>query len=357
VDGFLRGADCIVRRNMLIEALRVPSCDGSPGIIDLPFWGRFPVVVGDGCEVSESSDQQGQCGISVPFVRAGVGAESRTPETVERDIGAVAERVRSAAVREFEERLDPALPDVGTPRAGPGRISNSMLAVVGRIRGVPRVLNTVTAAVLGILRLANRGVLLPRDISPATFNAAASIVAGIVGTRNGPTGYGREMGGPFSAPPGPSLPAPDNERNALLLLLSADSFELPGGAATAGRAATGDAVENLYKTAAYAASAGIVAGIDPPTRENAAGYRRLPERLPESVGRENPEVRAALCDLRSALSRRLSAQRLSSELTRRVSVPVPLPYLAHRPGCDGDSPRRLNRAADSFMLEGDVVYV
>jgi len=77
VEGFLRGSDYITGRNALVEALRVRTDDDSPGVLDLPFWGRFPVVVGEDYHVSESSDEQGQCRLSIPFVRAGSSPAER----------------------------------------------------------------------------------------------------------------------------------------------------------------------------------------------------------------------------------------------------------------------------------------
>jgi len=67
------------------------------------------------------------------------------------------------------------------------------------------------------------------------------------------------------------------------MFLSADGFALPDEAATASQAATRGTTENLYKTMAYVASAEIIAGMDDPTRENAAGYWRLLERLAQGI--------------------------------------------------------------------------
>jgi len=333
VEGFLRGDNYISRRNALIEALRVPTCDDSPGILDLPFWGRFPVVVGDGYEVSESSDEQGQCRVSIPFTRAGVSVETRTLElddgesatAAAAELGAATERTRSAAVGEFEARLDSGRLDLGTLRAGFGRITNALLSVTGRIQGTRRVLNAITGGVLGILSLVNQGVRLPRELALAMFNAATLIVAGVAEIKNSLALYGRDIQGPALAGSGkPPPPQADNERNALLLFLSADTFGLPYDAATVSQAATQNATENLYRTMAYVASVEIIAGMDSPSRKSAAGYWRLLSNLENSIDRENPAVHAALADVRSALSQWLSRQPLSSETARRLSVPAPI---------------------------------
>jgi hypothetical protein len=61
--------------------------------------------------------------------------------------------------------------------------------------------------------------------------------------------------------------------------------------------------------------------------------------------------------MRIALSQRLSPQELSAEMTRGFSAAVPLLYPAWYLGYDEDAIRRLNRIADSFTVEGVVIYV
>ena len=45
INGFVRGDEYIKNRNALVEALRIVTSDDSPGFLELPLWGRFPVVV------------------------------------------------------------------------------------------------------------------------------------------------------------------------------------------------------------------------------------------------------------------------------------------------------------------------
>jgi len=352
IEGFLRGREYIVRRNMLIEALRVPTDDDRPGYIDLPFWGRFPVVVGDGYEVSENADEQGQCRVSIPFTRAGASVESRMLElggeesaaAAAAELEAAAERLRFAAVQKFEEALTPRMLDTSVLRAGFGRIANALLSVIGRIQGVRRVLNTITGGVLGILGLISQGIAAPRLLAQSLFSAAAAITAGIHEIRN-------------SASALASWRPADNARNVLLMLLAADTFRLPGEAATVSQDATRAEVENLYRTMAFAASAELLAGMDFLSRDSAAGCWRLFEKLEGSIDKESPAVHAALCDVRNALSRRLSLQQLGAEMARRLPAAAPILYLAHYLGCGEDTLRRLNSIADSFVVEGDVIYV
>jgi len=44
-------------------------------------------------------------------------------------------------------------------------------------------------------------------------------------------------------------------------------------------------------------------------------------------------------------------------MTRHISVAAPLLYLAHYLGCDENKIRELNSVADSFVVEGAVIYV
>ena len=200
IDGFLRGEQYIDRRNALVEALRIPTDDDRPGILDLPFWGRFPVVVGAGYEASESSDEQGQCRVSIPFTRAGVSAETRSldldaGESAAVELRAAADSAREAATLEFEARLDGGRPDLSTLRSGFGRITGALLAITGRLQGPMRILNMATGGVMGILGLVNQGVRIPRDLSMAMFSGAASIIGGIAEIKNSAALYGRAIRG------------------------------------------------------------------------------------------------------------------------------------------------------------------
>jgi hypothetical protein len=213
VEGYVRGPAYIAQRNKLIEALRVPTDDDHPGYIDLPFWGRFPVVVGDNYEVSENTDEQGQCAVSITFTRAGVSVTERTgggvterteASVTERTGGGVAERTgggdaggvdtgpsseaafekaaenpEAAAIADFEARLPDDKLDKATLASCFGRLKTKLLGVLGRIQGMQTTLNAMTAEVLGIINLINRGARLPRELAQPLFNAGASIVGGI----------------------------------------------------------------------------------------------------------------------------------------------------------------------------------
>jgi prophage DNA circulation protein len=368
VEGYLRGPTYIAQRNKLIEALRIPTDDDNPGYIDLPFWGRFPVVVGDNYEVSENTDEQGQCAISIPFTRAGVSITGRLEALSSSGIQLekAAANLLAAAIDDFKASLAGDKLDNATFMAGFGQIKNTLLSIIGRIQGTKTVLNTITGEVLGISNLINLGIRVPHELAQALFNACAAITGGILEIKTGIAMYGSEnntasdngsSGSDGSASNTPSLPLPDNEKNVMVYFLSASTYTLSTDTATVSQEATKTAIENLYRTMAFLSSARIIANQDSLTYKKAGGYWRLIEKLEESINRENPAVYAAVRDMRTALSRELSRRELSTEMTRRVSIAVPLLYLAYYLGCDEDKIRELNSIADSFVIEGAVIYV
>jgi prophage DNA circulation protein len=386
VDGYLRGPAYIAQRNKLIEALRIPTDDDNPGFIDLPFWGRFPIVVNDNYEISENADEQGQCLVSISFTRAGVSITDRmnaqTPASEELK-NAVAD-LEAAAVDDFDAKLKKRL-DIRALMAAFGKIKSLLLSVLGRIQGAMNFLNQMTNEVLGIMNLINRGIRSPREFAQALFNAGMSIAGGVLAIKNSAGLYSKDSLSNYFK---------NNERNVLLLFLSANTNTLSGeetvsashGAAatdeetaTAGQegAATGSgnqtlqredvssvnqkatvtASENLYRTMAFAVSALLIANTDSITYKKAAGYWQLLEKLEESIDRETPAVYAAMQAVHNALSRALSEREISREMTRRIPAAAPLLYLAYYLGCDEDKIRELNSVADSFAVEGDVIYV
>jgi hypothetical protein len=369
VEGFLRGPAYIAERNRMIEALRVPTDDDHPGHIDLPFWGRFPVVVGDNYEISESADEQGQCAVSIPFTRAGVSVARRagggddaggrdTPIPAKIQLESASANLQAAAVDDFETRLAGSQFDLTALRAGFGQIKNTLLSILGRVQGAKTVLNAVTGEVLGIMNIINQGVRAPRELAQALFNAAASIAAGILEIKNSAALYGKGSGAASNSAAGaPALPPPDNEKNAAVLFLSASGYTLPFEAAAVSQENIKKAAENLYRTMAFWVSVQIIADMDSVTYKKAEGYWRLLNKLEESISRENPRVYAAIRDLRTALSRELSDRELSREMNRNIAAPAPLLYLAYYLGCDEEKIRELNRIADSFVIEGEVIYV
>jgi hypothetical protein len=87
------------------------------------------------------------------------------------------------------------------------------------------------------------------------------------------------------------------------------------------------------------------------------GYWNLLQQLEASIDKENPELYAAIEQLRISLSQELTEQELSAEIHRTFTIPLPLVAMAHAVGCDVATLQELNRIADSFMIQGEVVYV
>jgi hypothetical protein len=143
----------------------------------------------------------------------------------------------------------------------------------------------------------------------------------------------------------------------VILFLSASTYSLSTETATVSQENPKKAIESLDRTAAFLTAAQIIADMDSITYKNAGGYWRLLARLEESINRENPAVYAAIRDVRTTLSKELLGQELSREMSRDIYSASPLLYLAFYLGCGEDKIRELNSIADSFMIEGNVIYV
>lgn len=364
------GTGYIQTRNALIEALRVPTSDDSPGYIDLPFWGRFPIVV-DGYEVSEKADEKGQCEVSIDFTRAGVSPEARaaaqsgaaaTGGTLEE----AARETEKAVTAAFAEKLE-GNTDANTLMAGFGKIKGLLAGALGRVRAAQSATDTITAEINGISSLIAQGTRAPGELAAAVFNALASIAAGLLDIKNAIESYGGGAASGGFAGDGATAavtstaalyPAPSysNEKNVLLYFCSAAGYAMDIPAATPAQRNTKEALENLYRAGALCAASLIIAqtGL---TYQKARGYWNLLAKLEESVDKDNPAVYAALETLRASVSRELSARELDAEQYKVFDTPLPLLYIARYLGCDETKLRELNDIADSFSVKGGVAYV
>jgi prophage DNA circulation protein len=371
VEGFLRGPAYIAQRNALIEALREKTDDETPGYVDFPFWGRFPVVV-DTYEVGENTDEQGQCAVSLTLIRAGVSIADRLADMRQNTTAALQTakaQIEAAAVQNFVETLfDTA--DTDTLKNGFGKLKDTLLNIVGSVQGATDKLNAMTDKIVNIERLIAQGIRSPRDLAAALVNAVGAIAGGLAEIKNsfelylsddtGTSDSGNASNGAIAGGSSGSLYSvtlSDNEKNVLLRFFSASEYTLDIHVATVHQQATKAAIENLYRTAAFSASAQIMAGLESPAYQKTLNYWALLEKLEKSIDKENPAVYTALTDLRIAVSRELAARDLSAELARHFTVSMPLLFLAQYLGCDEDKLRNLNRIADSFVIEGDVIYV
>jgi hypothetical protein len=391
VEGYLRGPAYISLRNKLIESLRVPADDDNPGYIDLPFRGRFPVVAGDTCEVSEDSGEQGQCVLSITFTRAGVSAVSRMAAArtsakesvaagipaftegsgtggtelkesvtasgmeIKEDISSAASALAQAAVTDFEGKV-PETADASTLLSGFMAFRKFLLSLTGRIQAAGTKINTLVNTVTGTMNLISGIIRAPRDLSAALINACGAVVAGLAEIKNSLELYGSDDGDDGTASPYPR-PDSNNEKNALLMFLSVKDFSLTLPAETEADQAAIAAMENLFRTASLICSAQILLSLDLVTFQKTRNCWDLFERLAQSIDKENPRVYASLTELLIGVSRELASRDLRHELTRPVPSPLPLLFLTQYLGCTEAGLRELNRIADSFLIQGDIAYV
>lgn len=363
------GTGYIQTRNALIEALRVSTSDDSPGYIDLPFWGRFPIVV-DGYEVSEKADEKGQCEVSIDFTRAGVSPETRAAAQSGAAGGTLEEAARDAqkaVTAAFAEKLE-GNTDANTLMACFGKIKGLLAGALGRVRAAQTKIDAIAAEINGVSSLIAQGIRAPGELAAAVFNALASIAAGLLDIKSAFESYGGGgasgglAGNGASATAVTSIdalyPAPsyNNEKNVLLYFCSAAGYAMDIPAATPAQRNTKEAAENLYRAGALCAACLIIAQIDL-SYQKARGYWNLLAKLESSVDKNNPAVYTAIENLRTSVSRELSARELDVETRRVFDVPLPLLYIAHYLGCDETKLRELNDIADSFAVKGGVAYV
>jgi prophage DNA circulation protein len=346
VNGFIRGDYYIQKRNALVEALEETTGDESPGYIDLPLWGRFPVVVIN-YEVEEKGKENGQCSLSITLTRAGVPAEERWQANGNFREAAARARVNldTAALEALEKKLRDNAADPAALASGFTRIKGELIGAIGRVQGAGNRLAAMTNAAVGITNLIAQGVRAPRELAEALFGAAAAIAAGVMEIKNS------------AEDPAAYLLTRDNVKNMLMRFLSAANYTADIEAVTVRQYAAKEAVENLYKTAALGAAGELMAMLDGATYQQVKGYWALYQTLETSVNQDEPAVYRAVQDLRRAIAGDLAGRSLAVELTRHIPHPSPLLYLAHYLGCGDDTLRRLNAVPDSFVIRGEVIYV
>ena len=347
IQGFVRGEGYIGNRNALVESLRVTTDDSAPGFLDLPLWGRFPVVV-LAYDVEEKGRENGQCSVSLTFSRAGVTAEARTDYARSgfddrRELAAIAEALEEAVIQSFENALE-GNTDIDTLAQGFTSLRDALISAVGRVQGSISQLNRMTNSVVGITNLIAQGVRSPRVLAGALFGAVASIIAGVMDVRNSFTGtvsFFRGMG---------------NRKRLLLGFLSSNTFRMDVEAATVRQHVTRDSMENLYRAVSLCAVGQIMVQTEM-TYQEALNCWALYENLESSVDQNNPDVYRAVRDMRLSASRELSARSMDVELRRGISLPVPLLHLSQVLGCDDEKLRQLNTIPNSFVIQGEVLYV
>jgi prophage DNA circulation protein len=348
VTGFIRGDTYIKNRNDLIESLRVTTSDEIPGYLDLPLWGRFPIVVVE-YSVEEKGKENGQSSISLTLTRAGVTLAERWKFKgggfdEYAKAAQAAKDLKEKAIENFADNLKENA-DALTLASGFTQFRKNLVDVIGRVQGAQDALNTMTNSAVNITNLIAQGIRSPRDLAQALFSSAASIITGLMDIKNSvddTVAYFRTR---------------DNLKNCLMQFLSANTYSMELEAVTVKQMATKTEMENLYRTSAIYAASQIIVKLENPTYEQTKGYWGLYENLEASVDKNNPDIYRALEDVRLAVSRELSARNLAAEQIKYIGLPLPLLYLSKYLGCDDEKIRRLNVIADSFVIQGDVVYV
>jgi hypothetical protein len=335
--------------------LRVKTDDGNPGYIDFPFWGRFPVVVAS-YKIGEKSGEQGQCSVSLSFTRAGVTLAERhaaVPGT-EKLFDGAKETLKAAAAEDFAEKLKDSA-DTNMLAAAFLNLKSGLLDIVGRVQAEKTRLAVLTGEAGGFADLINQGIRAPKELALALSSSVEAIAGSIIS-------IGTAARETYSANGSASRAAyftqgENSAKNALVLFLAASNYTVNTEAATAAAQNTKEAAENLYRTAAFAASTELLLSMAELPYQKTMNYWSLLQKLEASIDKNNPAVYAAAEDMRVAASRTLSSLELSSEMKRATDAPLPLLHLAHYLGCGASRLRQLNSIADSFAVKGEIVYV
>lgn len=309
--------------------------------------------------MSEKTDEQGQCALSITFTRAGVSVTDRVYQArtnPKEDITTGSKTLVEAVVKDFKEKV-PETVDTGTLLSGFLTFLKFLLAVTGKVQAAKTKINALVNTVTGSMNLTAQIIRSPKDLAAALINAYEAVVAALAEIKNSLKWYDVSSGSDDSQVSFYPTPDSNNEKNTLLMFLSVKDFSLDLPAETAAKQTAKRAMENLFRIAAFAAAARILASLDRAAYQKIRGYWNLLEQLEESIDKDNPIVYAALTELRIELSRELASRDLSSELTRCFSSPLPLLYLARYLGCDEERLRELNSIPDSFVIQGEVTYV
>jgi prophage DNA circulation protein len=343
VSGCIRGETYIQNRNDMIEALRARTDDEKPGYIDLPLWGRFPVVVVS-FDVEEKGLENGQCGVSITLTRAGANMEERRLNENDPDMDAIAEEVKTTSIKDFIKNLKDNIA-ANTLVAGFTKVKQFLIGIVGRVQGAQSELNAMTNAVTGITNLIAQGIQAPASLAQTFYSSIDSMAAGVASIKNSVS----ETSSYFRTR--------DNIKNMLMNFLSVSSYRLDVEAVTVKEYATREAMENLVKTASlYAASRLFVQAEDMTYQQKTAAWK-LYENLESAVNLNDSELYKAVQSLRNITAKKLSSVSTARELIKEITVPVPVLYLAHFLGSSDSVLRQFNRIEDSFVVKGEITYV
>lgn len=364
VKGHLIGENYIEKRQKLIEALQVATDDDNPATLDLPLWGRFKVVV-DTWDVDEEKNDTGSCDLSIDFVRAGYSDAKRfdaaTSSLTKLNLEGAAANLKKAAVASFAATVEKTK-DTNTLASAFGSITNTLASIVGRVQGAVSTINDMVNKINSITNLIAQGVRAPKELAQAMVSAAFGIVAGILEIKNAAdetASYFMDDDDDDSNDSVSEQFVKRNEKNVMMNFLTAASFELSEEAITEQQYNTKTAIENLYRTVAFAVASQLLVQLDSEkqTYESQQGYWSLLEKLEDTIDKEDSDVYAAVEEVRIATAETLLSQNYDMELTKKIKSEMPLLALALYLGCDSERLRQLNAVSDSFLIKGDVIYV
>ena len=366
IKGHVIGEDYIKQRSVLVAAFQVPTDDDTPGFLDLPLWGRFKVVV-ETWNVDEEKQKNGMSEISLELKRAGYSDTKRLDTAIanlnKQNVDSAVSNLKKVSVAYFAKTIEKAK-DTNMLASGFGNLTKALANIVGRIQGASSVMNSMVSKINSVTSLIAQGIRAPKELAQAFVSAVYGIVSGVLEIKNAAD----ETASYFMGSDDEDSDSGDsvmekfiqrNEKNVVMNFLTASNYELSDEAITEQQWNTKKAVENLYRMTAFGAVAQLFVKIDPDTQsfDKQSGLWTLFEFLEESIDKENPDVYAAVEETRIACAETLLTYSYDRELKRHIRQSMPLLPLALYLGCDAEKIRRLNEVADSFLIEGDVIYV
>lgn len=366
IKGHVIGEDYIKQRSVLVAAFQVPTDDDTPGFLDLPLWGRFKVVV-ETWNVDEEKQKNGMSEISLELKRAGYSDTKRLDTAIanlsKQNVDSAVSNLKKVSVASFAKTIEKAK-DTNMLASGFGKLTKALANIVGRVQGAISAMNSMVSKINSVTSLIAQGIRAPKELAQAYISAVYGIVSGVLEIKNAAD----ETASYFMGSDDEDSDSGDsvmekfiqrNEKNVVMNFLTASNYELSDEAITEQQWNTKKAVENLYRMAAFGAVAQLFVKIDPDTQsfDKQSGLWTLFEKLEESIDKENPDVYAAVEETRIACAETLLTYSYDRELKRHIRQSMPLLPLALYLGCDAEKIRSLNEVADSFLIEGDVIYV
>lgn len=366
IKGHVIGEDYIKQRSVLVAAFQVPTDDDTPGFLDLPLWGRFKVVV-ETWNVDEEKQKNGMSEISLELKRAGYSDTKRLDTAIanlsKQNVDSAVSNLKKVSVVSFAKTIEKAK-DTNMLASGFGKLTKALANIVGRIQGASSVMNSMVSKINSVTSLIAQGIRAPKELAQAFVSAVYGIVSGVLEIKNAAD----ETASYFMGSDDEDSDSGDsvmekfiqrNEKNVVMNFLTASNYELSDETITEQQWNTKKAVENLYRMAAFGAVAQLFVKIDPDTQsfDKQSGLWTLFEKLEESIDKENPDIYAAVEETRIACAETLLTYSYDRELKRHIRQSMPLLPLALYLGCDAEKIRSLNAVADSFLIEGDVIYV